>query len=130
MSGLLDKVLLAGLGLEHKVKKKLEKLAEEGRKATEGGLKTSEEIENRLVEDIVKVVGSGLRKVGVAKKEVDAVVASLAEDLADRLKIVTMDDLDVVEKLTLKSRDEMKKLEKRMKKLEETVKGLAEEGGK
>ena len=130
MSGLLDKVLLAGLGLEHKVMEKLDELAEEGKKVQEEGLNIGQEVENRLVEEIVKVVGAALRRVGMAKKEVDAVVASLAEDLADRLKIVTVDDLDVVEKLVLGAREDIKKLEKRVRELEKRTAGPEREGGK
>ena len=130
MSGLFDKVLLAGLGLENKVKEKLDSLAKEGSKDVEEGLDMKEDLENKLVENIVDVVGSGLKKVGVAKKEVDSVIVSLAEDLAERLKIVTVDELDVLEKLVMGNREHVSKLEKRMKKLEETIKKLTEERGK
>ncbi len=119
MSNLLDKVLLAGLGLEHKVKEKIDELAKEGQKeADEEGLGAKEEVENKLVENIVEVVGSALKKVGVAKSEVDQVLASLAENLAERMKIVTVDDLDILEKLVMGNREKILQLEKKVKQLE------------
>lgn len=131
MSGLLDKVLLAGHGLEHKVKEKIDELAEKGAKEAEKeGTGMKEDMENRLVENIVNVVGAGLKKVGVAKKEIDAVAASLAEDMAERLKVVTLDDLDVVEKLVMGNRKKTLDLEKKVKKLEAAIKKLTEEKNK
>lgn len=121
MSGLLDKVILAGFGLEHKVKERVNSLAKEGKPEAEEGMKMKEDMENRMVEGIVEVVGGALKKVGIAKKEVDAVLGSLAEDLAERLKIVTMDDLDVVEKLVMVNREKVSKLEKQVKKLEKAI---------
>ena len=131
MSGLLDKVLLAGHGLEHKVKEKIDELAEKGAKEAEKeGTGMKEDMENRLVENIVNVVGAGLKKVGVAKKEIYDVAASLAEDMAERLKVVTLDDLDVVEKLVMGNRKKTLDLEKKVKKLEAAIKKLTEEKNK
>ena len=130
MSGLLDKVILAGFGLEHKVKEKVNSLAKEGKPDAEEGMKMKEDMENRMVEGIVEVVGGALKKVGVAKKEVDAVLGSLAEDLAERLKIVTMDDLDVVEKLVMVNREKVSKLEKQVKKLEKAILDISAENNK
>jgi len=130
LSGLLDKILLAGLGLEHKIAEKVDELATEGKRSTEEGLKTGQEIENKVVADIVKVVGGALKKVGVAKQEVDTILDSLAEELTGRLKLVTLDELDVLEKLVLQSRTKIGRMEKRIKKLEESIKTLSEEKSK
>ena len=130
MSGLLDKVILAGFGLEHKLKGKINSLAKEGKQDAEEGMKMKEDMENRMVEGIVEVVGGVLKKVGVAKKDVDAVLGSLAEDVAERLKIVTMDDLDVVEKLVMLNREKVSKLEKQVKKLEKAFLDLSAEKNK
>ena len=130
MSGLLDKVILAGFGLEHKVKGKINSLAKEGKQDAEEGMKMKEDMENRMVEGIVEVVGGVLKKVGVAKKDVDAVLGSLAEDVAERLKIVTMDDLAVVEKLVMVNREKVSKLEKQVKKLEKALLDLSAEKNK
>ncbi len=130
MSGLFDKVILAGFGLEHKLKGKMNSLAKEGKQDAEEGRKMKEDMENRMVEGIVEVVGGALKKVGVAKKEVDAVLGSLAEDVAERLKIVTMDDLDVVEKLVMVNREKVSKLEKQVKKLEKALLDLSAESDK
>jgi len=126
MNDLFDKVLLAGKGLEHKIKEVLDDLAKEGEKTKDEGIKVAQEFENRVVEEVVKVVGVSLKKVGLATKEIEKVLASVAEGLAERLKIVTLDDLDVIEKLVLKNRDKITKFEKRIKKLEQTVAGLTE----
>jgi len=130
MSGLLDKVILAGFGLEHKVKERVNALAKEGKPDAEEGMKMKEDMENRMVEGIVEVVGGALKKVGLAKKEVDAVLGSLAEDVAERLKIVTMDDLDVVEKLVMVNREKVSRLEKQVKKLEKAFLDLSTEKNK
>ncbi|MDH3974055.1 MAG: accessory factor UbiK family protein [Deltaproteobacteria bacterium] len=130
MAGLIDKALLAGLGIEKRAKKRFNTLAREGNKEIEEGLDMKEDFENKLVENIVNVVGAGLKKVGVAKKEIDHVAASIAEDLAERLKIVTLDDLDVVEKLVMKNREKVGKLEKQIKKLEDKLSKLSEEKSK
>ena len=130
LSNVLDKILLAGLGLENKISEKVNELAEEGKRSTEEGLKTGQDLENKAVEDIVKIVGRALKKVGVAKKEVDAILDGLAEELTGRLKLVTLDELDVVEKMALKSREKVDKMERRIKKLEKTVKTLSEAGNK
>lgn len=127
MAGLIDKALLAGLGIEKRAKKKFNALAREGNKEIEEGLDMKEDFENKLVENIVNVVGAGLKKVGGAKKEIDHVAESIAEDLAERLKIVTLDDLDVVEKLVMKNREKVNKLEKQIKKLEDKLSKLTEE---
>lgn len=127
MSTVFDKVVLAGMGLERKVRKKVDELAKEGNVEAEEGHEMKENFENELVENIVNVVGAGLKKVGVAKKEVDAVVESLAEDMAERLKIVTLDDLDIVEKLVMGTREKTLQLEKRVKKLEGVIEKLTEE---
>ena len=126
MNDLFDKVLLAGKGLEHKIKEVLDDLAKEGEKTKDEGIKVAQEFENRVVEEVVKVVGVSLKKVGLATKEIEKVLASVAEGLAERLKIVTLDDLDVIEKLVLKNRDKITKFEKRIKKLEQAVAGLTE----
>lgn len=86
-----------------------------------------EDMENKLVENIVNIVGAGLKKVGVAKKEIDSVAASLAEDVAERLKVVTLDDLDVVQQMVMKNREKTVALEKKMKKLEALVASLTKE---
>jgi len=130
MSGLLDKVILAGFGLEYKVKERVNALAKEGKPDAEEGMKMKEDMENRMVEGIVEVVGGALKKVGLAKKEVDAVLGSLAEDVAERLKIVTMDDLDVVEKLVMVNREKVSRLEKQVKKLEKAFLDLSTEKNK
>ncbi len=128
MGGMLDKVLLAGLGIEHKVKEKINGLANEGNDEEGEGLGMKEDIENRLVENIVEAVGGGLKKVGLAKKEVDAVLASIAEDIAEKLQIVTVDEFDVLEKLLMKNREKTDKMEKRIKKLESHIEKLMEKG--
>jgi len=125
MSGLLDKVILAGFGLEHKVKERVNSLAEEGKPDAEEGRRMKEDMENRMVEGVVEVAGAALKKVGLAKKEVDAVLGSLAEDIAERLKIVTMDDLDVVEKLVMVNREKISRLERQVKKLEKALLDLS-----
>lgn len=129
MGGLFDKVVLAGLGLEQKMKEKVGELAKEGKKEVEEGLDMKEDLENRVVENIVDIVGAGLKKVGLAKKEVDGVVASLAEDMAERLKVVTLDDLDIVEKLVMTNREKVSRLEKRVAKLEKMIHDLTEDRG-
>ena len=95
--------------------------------ALKGEVAMKEDMENKLVENIVNIVGAGLKKVGVAKKEIDSVAASLAEDMAERLKVVTLDDLDVVQQMLMKNREKTSALEKRVKELEALVASLSKE---
>jgi len=89
-----------------------------------------EDMENKLVENIVNIVGAGLKKFGLAKKEIDGLAASLAEDMAEKLKIVTLDDLDVVQQMLMKNRKKTVALEKRVKELETLVASLSKEEAK
>ena len=128
MSGILDKVFLAGLDIEQKFKERIKELAKDGDIEGEKGIGMKEDMENRLVENIVNIVGGGLKKVGLAKKEIDEVVVSIAEDIAEKLQIVTVDELDILEKLFMKSRDKVDKMEKRIAKLEEMIYEMKEKG--
>lgn len=118
MADILDKAVSLGFGIGEKVKEKVDELIEAGEKA-KGGLGAAKEAENRFVEDSVKLISETLKHANVAKEKAESLAVEIAEGLADKLKLATKDELDVVEKLALIAREKVEALEKRVKALEE-----------
>ena len=124
MTEFVDKAILLGLGIENKVKEMVNELVEAGEKAKGSGLGAVKEAENRFVDEAVKVVSEGLKQANVAKDKAESIAVEIAEGLADKLKLATKDELDVVEKLALIAREKADALEKRVKALEEEILNL------
>lgn len=119
MADILDKAVSLGFGISGKVKEKVDELIEAGEKA-KGGLGAVKEAENRFVEDSVKLISETLKHANVAKEKAESLAVEIAEGMADKLKLATKDELDVVEKLALIAREKVEALEKRVKALEES----------
>lgn len=119
MADMLDKTVLLGLGIGEKVKEKVEELMEAGEKAKSSGLGAAKEAENRFVDEAVKLVSETLKHANVAKDKAESLAVEIAEGLADRLKLATKDEVDVVEKLAINAREKIEAMEKRVKALEE-----------
>lgn len=118
MADILDKAVSLGFGISEKVKEKVDELIDAGEKA-KGGLGAVKDVENRFVEDSVKLISETLKHANVAKEKAESMAVEIAEGLADKLKLATKDELDVVEKLVLIAREKIDALEKRVKALEE-----------
>jgi BMFP domain-containing protein YqiC len=119
MTDILEKAVSLGLGIGEKVKEKVDELIEAGEKTKGGGLGATQEAENRFVDEAVKLISEILKHANVAKEKAESLAVEIAEGLADRLKLATKDELDVVEKLALIAREKVEALEKRVKALEE-----------
>ena len=124
MAEIVDKAILLGLGIENKVKEMVNELVEAGEKAKSSGLGAVKEAENRFVDEAVKVVSETLKHANVAKEKAESMAVEIAEGLADKLKLATKDELDVVEKLALIAREKAEALEKRVKALEDEIQKL------
>lgn len=124
MADILDKAMSLGVGIGEKVKEKVDELIEAGEKAKVGGLGAVKEAENRFVDEAVKLVSETLKQANVTKEKAESLAVEIAEGLADKLKLATKDELDVVKKLALIAREKAEALEKRVKTLEEEIQGL------
>lgn len=121
MADILDKAMSLGVGIGEKIKEKVDELIEAGEKAKGEGLGASKEAENRFVDEAVKVVSEALKQANVAKDKAESLAVEIAEGIADKLKLATKDELDVVEKLALIAREKAEALEKRVRALEEEI---------
>lgn len=123
MADILDKAVSLGLGIgekvKEKVKEKVDELIEAGEKAKGSGLGAAKEAENRFVDEAVKLVSETLKQANVAKDKAESLAVEIAEGVADKLKLATQDELEVVKKLALIAREKVEALEKRVKALEE-----------
>ena len=124
MADILEKAVYLGLGIGEKVKEKVDELIEAGEKTKGGGLGAVKEAENRFVDEAVKVVSETLKHANVAKDKAGSMAVEIAEGLADKLKLATKDELDVVEKLALIAREKAEAMEKRVAALEEEIQKL------
>ncbi|HBR18101.1 MAG TPA: hypothetical protein DD725_10925 [Deltaproteobacteria bacterium] len=121
MTDILDKAILIGLGLEKRVKDALNKLASEGKEAKtgEGGeLPPKQELENKLVDEGVKVVRELIGTVKAGKEKVDKEIQEVVERLLEKCRVATKDDIEIIEKMAQVAREKVDALEKRMEELE------------
>lgn len=124
MTDILDKAILIGIGLEKRAKDILNELASEGKEAKppEGeGLPPKQELENKLVEEGVKAVRELIAAVKASKEKVDKEMQEVVERLLEKCKVITKDDIEIIEKMAQAAREKVDKLEKRIEKLEKTV---------
>ncbi len=120
MAEIVDKAVYLGLGIGEKIKEVVNELAEAGERARTGeGLGAVKEAENKFVDEAVKFISETLKQANVAKEKAESFTVEIAEGVADKLKLATKDELDVVEKLALIAREKIDALEKRVKALEE-----------
>jgi len=129
MSDLFDKALLIGMGLEKKAKEALQELQKEGKEeaAATGGAEAGTEaepmgakeaVENKVVEDGVKVLKDFLNLIKAGREKLEKEVSTGSERLLDKVNAATKDDVDVVKEMARISREKVDKLEKRVAELE------------
>jgi len=139
MSDLLDKTIHIGIGLEKKAREVLEELEKAGGAAAEqrtdaekpeGSDRASEPgdrsaelsarqlIENRVVEDGIKVIREFLEIVEAGKKKLIGEVSGGAGKVAGRLHVATSEELDIVKEMARVAREKVERLEKRVVELE------------
>lgn len=121
MTDILDKAILIGIGLEKRAKDILNELASEGKEAKtgEGGeLPPKQELENKLVEEGTKVVRELIASVKAGKEKVDKEIEEAVQHLLEKFKVVTKDDIEIIEKMAQVAREKVDALEKRIERLE------------
>lgn len=127
MADLLDKAILIGLGLEKKAKEVLEELQQAGKNAqgpapAEGeGLSAKQAVENKLVEDGVKVLKEFLSVIKSTKEKIEKDVSGSSEKVFEKLNLATQSDIEIVKEMARIAREKTDKLEKRVAELEERI---------
>lgn len=134
MSDLLDKAVTIGLGLEKKAKEALEELERVGKAATEskgaqaggtGGpdLTPKQAVENKVVEDAVKVLKDLLGAISSGKERFEKEAQATSERVMERLNVPTRTEVDVIKEMARISREKVDLLEKRVEELERRLAG-------
>lgn len=127
MSDLLDKAVLIGMGLEKKAKEALEELERSGKAATEARtatgatgpvLSSKQLIENKVVEDAVKVLKDLLSAITTGKEKFEKEAQATTERVMDKLNVPTRTEVDVIKEMARISREKVDLLERRVEELE------------
>lgn len=140
MSDIFDKAILIGMGLEKKAKEVLEELQKSGEeKKKEAGVEGKGEpgkggegeeltprqvVENKVVDEGVKVLKEFLSAVKGVKDKIEKEVATSSDKVLGKLHVATEDELDVIKEMARVAREKVDELEKRVSSLE---KGKKEE---
>ncbi|MBI5893226.1 MAG: accessory factor UbiK family protein [Deltaproteobacteria bacterium] len=121
MADILDKAILIGMGLEKKVKKIADKLVEEAVKTEEGDeskLPPRKELENKVVEEGVKILREVVAAAKSGKDMIDEHIKNAVQEMLEKFKVATREDIDVIEKMAQNAREKVDRLEKRIEELE------------
>jgi BMFP domain-containing protein YqiC len=126
MADIIDRAILFGMGLEKRLKGVVDEMVEEGKSGeAEGGegekLPPKKEFENRLVEEGVQVLRELVETVRGGKEKVDGEIHDVAERFAEKCKVATKDDIEIIQKMAQVAREKVDKLEKRVAKLEKEL---------
>lgn len=125
MADLIERTILAVMGLEKKAKEVLEELVETGKKEAgpaEEGLPPGKKAQNKLVDEAVSAFKELLEFIGECKGRLEKDVGDAAESVAERLNVATKSDLDTVKEMARVVREKVDKLEKKLKELEKKEK--------
>ncbi len=132
MADMIDRTILAVMGLEKKARELLDELVETGKKETgegekEGtekgeGLEPGERAQNKLVDDAVGAVKELLGLLGECRDKLGKGATDAAESVVERLNVATRDDLEIVKEMAKVAREKVDKLEKKLKDLEKKEK--------
>jgi len=126
MADILDKAVRIGLGLEKKAKETLEELERAGKTAAEAGsagageqgLTTKQTVENKVVEDAVKVLKDLLEVITSGKERFEKEAQATSERVMERLNVPTRTEVDVIKEMARISREKVDLLERRLEELE------------
>lgn len=80
--------------------------------------------ENRLFEDLARVASGAISTLGGLKDEVEARFKERVERLAGELDLVTREELEAVQAVAVRAREEQERLTLRVASLEEELRGL------
>jgi len=128
MADLLDKAVRIGLGLEKKAKEALEALESAGKAAADErttatgapghGLTGKQVVENKVVEDAVKVLKDLLEAITSGKERFEKEAQATSERVLEKLNVPTRTEVDVIKEMARISREKVDLLERRVEELE------------
>src|SRR3990172_3863188 len=101
MADILDKAILIGMGIEKKLKQAVDELAEEAKKEDTGESKLHprKELENKVVEDAVKILRGVVAAAKSGKEMIDEHIKNAVQEILEKFKVATREDIDVIEKM-------------------------------
>lgn len=125
MADILDKAVRIGLGLEKKAKEALQELEAAGKAATDErtaaggqGLTGKQIVENKVVEDAVKVLKDLLEAITTGKERFEKEAQATSERVMEKLNVPTRTEVDVIKEMARISREKTDLLERRIEELE------------
>lgn len=124
MPGLLQEITLVTRGMimeaVEKVERTMDTLIAEGEKASHG-LSPREEIENRLVEEGVRLIKGGIDRADKVWHRAEDILIDKLSILLERLDVATTERVDVVERVSLNTREMVEELKKKVEELERRI---------
>ena len=128
MTDFFDRAILIGMGLEKKARELLDELQKAGRKEegekppAEGEPLTAKQVvENRVVDEGVRVLKEFISVVKSARERLEKECTTGSEKLLDKLHIPSQEDMDVVKEMVRVAREKVDILEKRIEELEKRL---------
>lgn len=123
MTDILDKFITLGLGLEKKARQTIEELEDLGaesrrQKTGEEGLPPGKAAQNKVVDEGVRILKEFASALAECRTRIEGDVSGASERVAERLKLATRTDLDVVLEMARLAREKVDELEKRVAELE------------
>lgn len=120
MSDIIDKAILVGMGLEKKARELVEELQKMGKEGVgeAGQLPPKHLIENKIVEDGIKVLREFVNALSMSKDKLDKELTNTSERLLEKLHIATQNDMEVIKEMARIAREKVDSLEKRVQELE------------
>ncbi len=117
MADLLRDLALIGKGLISTIDEALERLVEEGEKRSKE-IPSREDLENMVVERSVKAIRGGIERVEKTVKKAEDIMVERLARLVERLDVATNERVDVVERISLNTREMVEDLRRRVEELE------------
>jgi len=130
MSDMLDSILLAGMGLETKVKEAFEELRKSGEKGRagdgekdgeDGGLSPKQVVENKIVDEGIGVVKEILSVVDGAKTRIEEEISANSGRIRTKLHAADSEEIEVIKEMARVAREKVDTLEKRVNELEAII---------
>ena len=123
MTDILDKAILIGMAVEKRLKEFASELIKEAKEegVAESKLPPRKEVENRVVEEGVKILRELVSAARSGKEVIDKHIHDAVEEMLERFKVATREDLDVIEKMARVAREKVDKLEERILDLEARI---------
>ncbi|MFQ5901541.1 MAG: accessory factor UbiK family protein [Thermodesulfobacteriota bacterium] len=113
----VDKAILISKGVEGRVTDLLDSLAQEGEKR-KTVLPPKEEIENKLVEGGVAAAKKVLNHLKKDKEDLEKRVEGILQGLCEKFQLVSREDIEVIERMASKAREQVDMLKRRVEELE------------